>query len=124
MEWKSPSSVRAASARAGATRRIRLCGIVILAALAVGITLAEHWNARLQALGFDAYQALMPRRVASMPAVVVQIDERSLAALGQWPWPRTTLARLVRAISRHQPAAIGVDVLMQEPDRLSPEHLL
>jgi len=60
----------------------------------------------------------------SLPAIVVQIDERSLTALGQWPWPRTTLARLVREIARHEPAAIGIDLLMPEPDRLSPEQLL
>ena len=116
--------VRAAGLDARATRRIRTYGIIILAALAIAIVLADRWNTRLQAFGFDAYQALMPRQVASMPALVVQIEERSLAAEGQWPWPRTTVARLVRAIGRHDPAAIGIDVLMQEADRLSPEHLL
>ena len=59
-----------------------------------------------------------------MPSTVVAIDERSLARLGQWPWPRSTLANLVRAIASHDPAAIGIDILMPEADRLSPEHLL
>lgn len=118
------SRIRAAGPAARATRRIRASGVVVLAALAVAIALAEHWNGRLQAAGFDVYQALAPRRVVSMPAIVVQIDERSLTALGQWPWPRTMLARLVRAIARHEPAAIGIDMLMPEPDRLSPEQLL
>ena len=118
------SRVRAAGPAARATRRIRASGVVVLVALAVAIALAEFWNGRLQAAGFDVYQALVPRRVVSLPAIVVQIDERSLTALGQWPWPRTTLARLVRAIARHEPAAIGIDMLMPEPDRLSPEQLL
>jgi len=118
------SRLRAADPAARATRRIRATGVAILAALAVAIALAESWNGRLQAAGFDVYQALVPRHAESMPAVVVQIEERSLAALGQWPWPRTTLARLVREIARHGPAAIGIDLLMPEPDRLSPEHLL
>ena len=61
-----------------------------------------------------------PRQVESMPATVVEIDEKSLAALGQWPWPRTLLAQLVDAISEQQPAAIGVDILMPEADALSP----
>src|SRR2546426_363894 len=54
---------------------------------------------------------------SSAPAVIVDIDERSLDTLGQWPWPRSVTADLVRAISRAGPAAIGVDVLFVEPDR-------
>ena len=66
----------------------------------------------------------MPRNVASTPVTVVEIDERSLARAGQWPWPRTLLAELIRDIERHDPSAIGIDILMPEPDRLSPERLL
>ncbi len=59
-----------------------------------------------------------------MPATVVEIDEKSLAALGQWPWPRTLLAQLVSAIAQQQPAAIALDILMPEADALSPEQVL
>ena len=59
----------------------------------------------------------------SGPAVIVDIDEASLARYGQWPWPRTLLARLVELIDRGRPAAIGLDIVMPEPDRLSPDRL-
>ena len=72
---------------------------------------------------FDAYHALAPRVRTSAPAVVVEIDERSLARHGQWPWPRTLVARLVDRIAAAGPAAIGVDIVMPEPDRLSPSRL-
>jgi serine phosphatase RsbU (regulator of sigma subunit) len=62
--------------------------------------------------------------VESNPATVVEIDEKSLAALGQWPWPRTQLAQLVIAIAHEEPAAIAVDILMPEADMLSPEQVL
>ena len=66
---------------------------------------------------FDGYQELMPRPRNSAPAVIVDIDERSLDARGQWPWPRTVTADLVQAIARAGPAAIGLDLLFVEPDR-------
>jgi adenylate cyclase len=66
---------------------------------------------------FDSYQKLMPRSRASAPAIIVAIDERALDARGQWPWPRTVVADLVRAIAAAGPAAIGVDLLFVEPDR-------
>ena len=115
---------RGAAAALRTGRGTTFSGLLVLAVLAVAVALADQWNGRLQEAGFDAYQALAPRRVQSLPAVVVAIDDASLAALGQWPWPRTTLARLVREVARHEPAAIGIDLLMPEPDRLSPEHLL
>ena len=69
---------------------------------------------------FDGYQKMAPRKRASAPAVIVAIDEKSLLELGQWPWPRTTVAELIEAIAKSDPAAIGVDVLMPELDRMSP----
>lgn len=57
---------------------------------------------------------------ASQPVTIVEIDERSLDARGQWPWPRTLVAELLQAIGRHEPAAIGIDVIFAEPDRSSP----
>ena len=72
---------------------------------------------------FDTYQKLAPRNRISAPAVIVAIDEKSLRELGQWPWPRIVTADLVDAIAEAGPAAIGVDVLMPEPDRMSPDAL-
>ena len=71
----------------------------------------------------DGYQELSPRERRSAPAVIVAIDEGSLERFGQWPWPRTLVAKLLEKITAARPAAIGVDILFPEPDRLSPEWL-
>ena len=105
-------------------RRITLIGLALLIVLAAVVAWGPRGIARLQSAWFDAYQVAMPRRAATMPAIVVEVDERSLARYGQWPWPRTLLAELLRDIERHGPLAIGIDILMPEPDRLSPERLL
>lgn len=105
-------------------RRITVAGLALLAFLTAALALAPVWGARLQSAWFDVCHVLWPRTLTSTPATVVEIDEASLARLGQWPWPRTLLADLIRAIGRHEPAAIGLDILMPEPDRLSPERLL
>ena len=68
----------------------------------------------------DLEQRRMPRERASAPVTIVEIDERSLALHGQWPWPRSQVAALVERIGAAGPAAIGLDLLFPEPDRYSP----
>ncbi len=82
------------------------------------------WTGRLRSAWFDAFQLLAPRTPHSLPVTVVEIDQKSLAKIGQWPWPRDVLAELVDAINRHRPAAIALDILMPEPDAMSPERAL
>lgn len=77
----------------------------------------------LRASTFDTYQILHPRIPRMAPVVIVAIDEDSLRQHGQWPWPRTWLARIVGTVAAARPAAIGLAILMAEPDRLSPARL-
>jgi len=79
----------------------------------------------LRGLAFDAYQHAAPARpLPNSPVQVVQIDEASLARLGQWPWSRTTMAELTQKLGDAGAAAIVFDVLFAEPDRTSPEQVL
>ncbi len=70
---------------------------------------------------FDFYQHLVPRQRLNDGVIVVAIDDASLQAMGQWPWPRSKMAELVDRITAEHPAAIAIDALFAEPDRLSPK---
>jgi adenylate cyclase len=76
--------------------------------------------AALRNLAFDQFQRTYPRIPAEYSVVIVDIDEKSLRELGQWPWQRTVLADIVDRLHAAGAAAIGFDVLFAEPDRLSP----
>lgn len=56
--------------------------------------------------------------------VIVDIDEKSLRRVGQWPWPRDTVANLVRNLGSAEPKVIGLDILFAEEDRTSPKNFL
>jgi adenylate cyclase len=79
----------------------------------------------LRFIVFDAYQRFAPAPTPSdSPVVVIAIDEQSIARLGQWPWPRTTMARLTERLGSAGARAIVFDVMFSEPDRTSPEQML
>jgi adenylate cyclase len=70
---------------------------------------------------FDLYQVVKPRTYQKLPVVIVDIDEKSLAELGQWPWPRSTIATMLQNIAQAGGVAVAFDIVFAEPDRLSPD---
>jgi adenylate cyclase len=70
---------------------------------------------------FDTFQVIEPRVKAARPVTIVDIDEKSLAKLGQWPWPRTRIADLISNLTRLGAAVIAFDIIFSEPDRLNPD---
>ena len=93
-----------------------LSAIAVLVAAFLPISPLDRFNA----LVFDTYQTLRPRPSVALPLAVVVIDDESIRVLGQWPWPRTVLAEIIDRLTEMGAAAIGVDILLSEPDRTSP----
>jgi adenylate cyclase len=56
--------------------------------------------------------------------LIVDIDEKSLREIGQWPWPRNIVAGLIRRILDGNPGVIGMDIVFAEPDRTSPSRYI
>jgi adenylate cyclase len=80
---------------------------------------------RFSLLAFDIYQRAAPRESPkASPILIVDIDERSLKEIGQWPWPRGIVAGLLDKLIESGAAVVAFDVLFSEPDRTSPENLL
>jgi adenylate cyclase len=92
---------------------------VLLAALSLFLLFAPAATT-LRHVVFDGYQRLFPLERTTQPVAIVVIDEDAIAHYGQWPWPRTRVAELVRRISESQPASIALDLFFAEPDRFSP----
>jgi adenylate cyclase len=103
----------------------RFYAILVVAVLAGATALRIADPFLLQALrfiAFDSYQRLAPQAYnPDYPVRIVDIDEESLARIGQWPWPRTVIADLVGKLAGQGASAIGFDILFSEPDQTSPE---
>jgi adenylate cyclase len=77
----------------------------------------------LRVRSFDLVERVWPRAGDSARVAIVDIDEKSLAQYGQWPWSRHQVAKLVRRIAEGKPRVLGIDILFAERDRLSPDEI-
>lgn len=97
-----------------------MTGLACMAAVAILQLTGSPLFERVGLQVFDAYQRSAPRALSEAPVVVVEIDEESIARLGQWPWPRTELARLNRILGQAGATVIAYDIVFSEADRTSP----
>lgn len=108
---------------AGLSRRNAAAIWAIGLAVGLALGLAGWWRAApLAALDRASFDGLLKATASGRPAektVVVDVDDVSLSALGQWPWPRYRLAALIQRIADERPAAIALDILLPEADRSS-----
>lgn len=108
--------------RVQAGRKLRFfgSGLLLLALTLLLTVLFQPGLQRLSALLYDAWQRAQPRQATLEPGVaVVDIDEASLARLGQWPWPRDQVADLIDVIGAQGAAVVAFDMAFTEPDRTS-----
>jgi adenylate cyclase len=68
---------------------------------------------------FDLFQRLRPLESPQQPIAIVDIDEKSLEAAGQWPWPRHFLAAMVQNLMAAGAVTIGFDIFFVEDDEQS-----
>ena len=75
----------------------------------------------IRAKTFDFYQQIKPRSTENIksPVIILDIEEKSLEKVGQWPWRRTIMAELVDKLHKAKSAAVGFDFVMPEKDGTS-----
>jgi len=102
-------------------RRIAVTLLPLIFALAhVSGVLTLGLLQRLDDIIYDArLRATMPQTL-DQRIVIVDLDEKSLAEVGHWPWGRNKLADLTHELfERQQIALLGFDVVFAEPDESS-----
>ncbi|MBO6949336.1 MAG: adenylate/guanylate cyclase domain-containing protein [Rhodospirillales bacterium] len=108
----------------------RSLGMVLLVAflgmyyadIKYNVGLLEGWRNKV----FDYYQEFKPRDIPpaeQKPVTIIDLDEQSLETVGQWPWPRTTIAKMIQNVMQMGAVLIAFDIVFAEPDRLNPQNV-
>ena len=98
-------------------RILLLCGLLptLVAAL-----LSLTRPASLVNVEYAVYDRLVrwtPTRQPSGKVVIVDVDEKSLTSVGQWPWRRDVIGRLIDSLRDRGAAAVALDIMFPESDR-------
>ena len=101
----------------------RIFGLLLLAAL-LALRIADPIPIeRLRLTAFDAFQRIQPRDPGQFPVAIIDVNDASLAEIGQWPWPRNQIASLTEKAMQAGAVGLAFDMVFAEPDRLSPNYI-
>jgi CHASE2 domain-containing sensor protein len=98
-------------------RLIFLSGVVPVLFTAVLAVYRPPIFARVDEAAYDLVVRSAGTRSPAGRVAIVDVDERSLAAIGQWPWRRDVVGRLITSLRAAGAAVVAVDVIFAESDR-------
>ncbi len=93
-----------------------LLGLAVTAAIFALFVLHPSLLVTLELKTSDVRMRLRPSPPSSNQVAIVAIDDQSIAELGHWPWSRSVLAKLQRALIDYKVKVVGYDILFTESD--------
>ncbi len=98
-------------------RRIIISGLLPIFLIGVLALYRPAFLTRLYSAVYDVLLRAAPVNPPGERVVIVDVDERSLTAIGQWPWRRTTVGKLLDRVRELGAATVALDIVFAEPDR-------
>ena len=99
------------------SRRITVVSLAPVVAIALLSLYRPATLSHLEHASIDTVVRAAPLRVPDSRVVIVDVDERSIAEIGQWPWRRDRIAALVTRLRDLGAAVVALDIVFAEPDR-------
>lgn len=99
---------------------------LLVGLFAIGLALLAAWSGTFASTDrrLQDFFATSAHRVTSEEVVIIAIDDKSLAAVGRWPWSRAVHAALLERVAAQQPRAIGMDLFVTESTTPAEDDLL
>ena len=78
---------------------------------------------KISFINYDLYQKVFNRGEITN-VTIIDIDEKSIAKIGQFPWRRDIYSKILNNLNQHNPSAIAFDIVFSEKDKQNPKDLL
>ena len=78
---------------------------------------------KISFINYDFYQKVFNRGEVQN-VTIIDIDEKSIAKIGQFPWRRDIYSKILNNLNQFNPSAIAFDIVFSEEDKQNPQDLL
>ena len=78
---------------------------------------------KISLINYDFYQKILVKGEVKN-ITIIDIDEKSIATIGQFPWRRDVYAKILRNLNQFNPASVALDIFFSEEDKQNPKNLL
>ena len=99
-------------------------GIVLLILLVFFKIQDSNFVMKVENIAYDAYQSLFIKKDNYDGVVIVDIDEKSIGEIGQFPWRRDVFAKLINRLDQYGSSVIAFDIFFSEEDKQNPKKIL
>ena len=99
-------------------------GIVLLIFLVLIKIQDSNFVRKIENISYDAYQSLFVEKSTFDEVVIIDIDEKSIGEIGQFPWRRDIFADLIQKLNQYGVSVITFDVFFSEEDKQNPKKIL
>jgi adenylate cyclase len=96
------------------------CALPVVIATAFALVRAP-WLMRLDQSVYDVMLRTVDTKAPDPRVVIIDVDDRSLSTIGQWPWRRDLLAQLIARIRSEGASVVALDIMFAEADRAGEE---
>ena len=79
---------------------------------------------RIENISYDTYQSIFEEESSFENVIIVDIDEKSIGEIGQFPWRRDIFGNLIEKLSEFEAAVIVFDIFFSEKDKQNPKTIL
>ena len=79
---------------------------------------------KVENISYDAYQSIFIKKSTFDDVVIIDIDEKSIGEIGQFPWRRDIFANLINKLNQYGVSVITFDVFFSEEDKQNPKKIL
>jgi adenylate cyclase len=96
---------------------VSLSGLVPTIVVAVLSIYRPPFLANLDSSAYDTLLRAAQVHPPDSRVVIVDVDERSLSAIGQWPWRRDVIGALIARLRDFGASTVALDIIFAESDR-------
>ncbi|WP_075506351.1 CHASE2 domain-containing protein [Candidatus Pelagibacter communis] len=99
-------------------------GLIFLALLVLIKIQDSNFVKRIENISYDIYQSIFEQNSEFNDVLIVDIDEKSIGEIGQFPWRRDVFANLVEKLENLEASVISFDIFFSEEDKQNPSKIL